>query len=119
MVEDFANGKTELEARRRWRDRIPSARHTAMRWYNWQVEQGIVPPGPLPPEEVAGDGGQAEPAAQPAADSDEPPLYRSRPPAKAKGQGGKGGGKGGKRDGKGSKKGAHPGRVEYSRCWLL
>ena len=115
MVEDLASGRTELEARRKWRDRTRSARRAAMRWYTWQVEQGIVPPGPILLEEGAGGVGPAEPAAQPAADPNEPPLYKSQPPAKAKKQGCKGRGKGGKGEGKGGRKGAHPGRGEYSR----
>ena len=110
MVEDLASGRTELEARRKWRDRIRAARHTAMHWYNWQVEQGIVPPGLVLPKGGAKGVGSEEPAAQPAADPSAPPLYRSQPPAKAKGQGGKGRGKGGKGEGKGGRKGAHPGQ---------
>ena len=81
----------------------------------------------------AGDG-HGGAAAHSAADPNAPPLYRSRPPAKAKGpggkglpldrsqtpakskgSGGKGRGKGGQREGKGGRKGAHPGRGEYSR----
>ena len=134
MVEDLANGWTEVAARRRWRDRIRAARHNAMSWHNWQINQGIVPSGPILPGTAGGDGDLGGPGARLPAPADAPPLYRSRPPAKAKGPGGKGvppdrsqtpvksKGSGGKGRGRGSqsaskggKKGAHPGRGEYSR----
>ena len=95
---------------------------------------GIVPPGFVLPQRGAGGDGPGGPAAQPAVDPNGPPLYRSRPPAKAKvpggkgppfyrsqppakakGTGSKGRGKGGQGEGKGGRKGAHPGRGEYSR----
>ena len=124
MEEDIANGRTEVEALRRWRDRIRAARHNARKWHNWQVERGIVPPGPINPE----------PGAPLPAATEAPPPYRGRTPAKtkspggkgfplarsptpgkAKGSGGKGRGAGGQPAGKGGKKGAHPGRGEHSR----
>ena len=123
MVGDIANGKIETEALRRWRDRIRAARHNARKWYDWQVERGIVPSGPITPE----------PGAPLPAATEAPPLYRGRTTAKAKRPGGKGFplarsqtpgkakglGKGrgawGQPAGKGGKKGAHPGRGEHSR----
>ena len=134
MVDDLASGWTEIVARRRCRDRIRAARHTAMRWHIWQLQQGIIPPGFILPPESAGGDDHGGPAAHPAADPNAPPLYRSRPPAKVKGpgskgipfhksqtpaktkgSGSKGRGKGGQPEGKGGRKGAHPGRGEYSR----
>ena len=134
MVGDLASGRSEVEALRRWRDRIRAARHNAMKWHKWQINQGIVPPGPIIPGTAGGDSYPGGPGARLPASADAPPLYRSRPPAKAKGLGGKGvplarsqtpvkskgsGGKGRGRGNqsasKGGKKGAHPGRGEYSR----
>ena len=79
MEEDFANGRTEVGALRRWRGRIRAARHNAMKWHNWQIDRGIVPPGPITPE----------PGARLPAAADAPPLYRRRTLAKAKSPGGK------------------------------
>ena len=134
MVDDLASGWSEIEARRRWRNRIRAARHTAMRWHNWQIEQGIIPSGPIRPATGARDGDRGGAGAPSSAHPSAPPLYRSQPPAKAKspgskglpldrsqppakskGTGGKGLGKGGQSAGKGGKKGAHPGRGEHSR----
>ena len=124
MVGDLASGRSEVEALRRWRDRIRAARHNAMKRHRWQIDQGIVPPGPIIPG----------PGARLPASADAPPLCRSRTPAKAKspggkgvplarsqtpgkskGSGGKGRGRGSQSASKGGKKGAHPGRGEYSR----
>ena len=134
MADDLASGWSEIEARRRWRDRIRAARHTAKRWHNWQIQQGIIPPGPILPATGARDGDRGGAGAHSSAHPTAPPLYRSRPPSKAKSpggkglpldrsqtpaksksSGGKGRGKGGQSAGKGGKKGAHPGRGEHSR----
>ena len=134
MVEDLASGWSEVEARRRWRGRIRAARHTAMRWHNLQIRQGIIPSGPIRPATGARDGDLGGAGAHSSASSNAPPLYRSQPPAKAKspggkgfpldrsqtpakskGTGGKGRGKGSQSAGEGGKKGAHPGRGEHSR----
>ena len=124
MVEDLANGRSEVEALRRWRDRIRAARHNAMKWHNWQIDRGIVPPGPTMP----GPGARLPAAADapPLCRGHTPakakspggkgfPLARSQTPGKAKGSGGKGRGTGGQPAGKGGKKGAHLGRGEHSR----
>ena len=123
-MEDLANGRSEVEALRRWRDRIRAARHNAMKWHNWQIDRGIVPPCPIIPG----------PGARLPAAADAPLLYRGRTPAKAKspggkglplarsqtpgkakGSGGKGRGMGSQSASKGGKKGAQPGRGEHSR----
>ena len=134
MEDDLAGGWTETGARRRWRDRIRAARHVAMKIHNWQIDQGIILPGPTrTPSDW--DGGRrshrtrSPPGCRPsrAPSLQEPPsrqkspggkglpLDRSQTPAKSKGTGGKGKGKGGQSTGKGGKKGAHPGRGEHSR----
>ncbi len=97
--EDVAGGMTAIEARRRWRDRTRAARKQARDWHQYQIDHGLVEPGPIPPgpESAAALG---------------PPQYRDvgyRPPAplgppagqtRGKGgdKGGKGAGKRGKRD---------------------
>ena len=90
MVEDLASGWSEVEARRRWRDRIRAARHTAMKLHNWQINQGIIPSGPISPETGVRDSDLGGEGTRLSASADAPPLYRSRLPAKAKGPGGKG-----------------------------
>ena len=134
MEEDLEGGGNETEARRKWRDRIRAARHNAMKLHYWQIDRGIIPPGPILPASGMGDGDRIGRGAHLAVDPQGPPPYRTRPPAKAKGPGGKGlpldrsqtpakskgtggkgKGKGGQSTGKGGKKGAHPGRGEHSR----
>ena len=134
MVDDFASGWTEIEARRRWRDRFRAARRTAMCWHTWQLQQGIIQPGFILPLESAGATttgdllpirpliptcplftGVVPPPRPRAQEARGSPFTRAKLSAKTKGSGGKGRGKGGQPEGKGGRKGACLGRGEYSR----
>jgi hypothetical protein len=103
--EDVAGGMTESEARRRWRDRTRAARKQARDWHQYQIDNGLVEPGPLPPG--------PEPAA-----ARGPPQYRDvgyRPPAPLGPHAGQTRGKGGDKGGKGAgKRGKNKEVTHYS-----